>query len=363
MYFDLGPKQRREDLFDFDDQFNTLLGLLRGRRARAPLIMVTGSRRVGKTSLVQTALNESGLPNLTLSGAPFADMPTIKRQNLLRVLELELNETVEKEKRWGEKFLDVLSGVRWLKVNSKPPFIHFEWERPVRELDLLDLIYSFKRLARQNKTRFVFVIDEAQEIQMIVTGSQIGFLHDFLELDNPNAPLYGRGTVDIHAPKIGPIAADFLARGFEQAKITPAAGVVDLAVKKLDGIIGWLTFFGSRSVERGGPTEDALNEAVERGSKLAASEFENFLKVRPAARKRYARIMGTAARLECTGWTALKQDLEIHERKRVANNVFSDLVENLCKGDFLSKGEDGTYSVSDPLFAHAIKKGVKPQQA
>jgi len=73
--------------------------------------------------------------------------------------------------------------------------------------------------------------------------------------------------------------------------------------------------------------------------------------------------METAARLERTGWTTLKRDREIHEMKRVANNVFSDLVENLCKGDFLSKDEDGAYSVSDPLFAHAIKKGVKPQQA
>jgi hypothetical protein len=378
MYFDLEPKCRREDLYDFDEQFEKLLRLFREPRAKAPLITITGLRRTGKTSLIQTSLNESGLPHLTLNGRAFADVPVIKRRSLLRVLESELNDVVEREKGWGKKFLEVLGGVRWLRVNSKPPWIHFEWERPASDLDLLDIVLSFNRLARENETKFIFVLDEAQEfrrlkgyslqslmahiyddvknIQMIVTGSQFGFLYDFLGVEDPDSPLFGRGMAEIRVPRIaGDLATDFLMKGFEQAGIRPKEDMVDMAVKKLDGIIGWLTLFGSESIEAGAPTERVLSETIKKGSKLEAKELENFLKMRKQASSRYMRILKAAAHLGKASWTDLKENLQIKERKRVADNVFSDLLENLVKGAFLTKGEDGAYSIADPLLAHALK--------
>ena len=36
MYFDLEPKSKREDLYDFDEQFEKLAALLKEPRARAP---------------------------------------------------------------------------------------------------------------------------------------------------------------------------------------------------------------------------------------------------------------------------------------------------------------------------------------
>lgn len=381
MYFDLEPKSRREDLYDFEEPLGKLLDLLKGRRARAPLITVTGSRRTGKTSLIKTALNESGMPYLTLDGMDFADVPAIKTRSLLRVLERELSETIEREKRWAKKFLDALDGIQWLKIDSKPPWIHFEWERSSRDFDLLDIVHSLNRWARENRTKFILVLDEAQEfrrlagyrlqalmahiydqiegIQMIVTGSQVGFLHDFLGVNNPEAPLYGRTAAEIEVPRIAEdLAADFLTKGFEQAGVEPHAGAIDLAVKRLDGIIGWLTFFGSKSVEAGGPTEKILEETIEKGSELAARELGNFLKVRKQASKRYIKILKGAARLGRASWTDLKRDLELGERKHIADNVFSDLVENLVKGGFLAKNEDGTYSVVDLILVHALRRGL-----
>jgi AAA+ ATPase superfamily predicted ATPase len=381
MYFDLEPKSRREDLYDFEEPLGKLLDLLKGRRARAPLITITGLRRTGKTSLVRTALKESGMPHLTLNGMAFADVPMIKTRSLLRVLERELRETIEREKRWAKKFLDVLDGIRWLKINSKPPWIHFEWEKSIREFDLLDIVHSLNRWAKENRTKFILVFDEAQEfrrlagyrlqalmahiydqiegIQMIVTGSQIGFLHDFLGVNDPEAPLYGRAATEIGVPRIPEdLAADFLTKGFEQAGVKPHAGAIELAVKRLDGIIGWLTFFGSKSVDAGGPTEKILEETIEKGSELAARELGNFLKVRKQASKRYVKILKGAARLGPASWTELKRDLELGERKHIADNVFSDLVENLVKGGFLAKNEDGTYSVSDPILTHALRRGL-----
>jgi len=378
MYFDLEPKSSREDLYDFNEQFDKLLDLLQGRRARDPLIIVTGSRRVGKTSLLQTAINESGIPHIIINGMAFAEVPVIKRRNLLRALERELNDAIEREKKWGKKIIDILKGIRWLRVDSKPPWIQFEWERPERDFDLLDVVQSFNRLARKHETKFVFVLDEAQEfrkikgyklqalmahiydylknVQMIVTGSQFGFLHDFLGVDDPGSPLYGRGMAEVRVPRIsGGLAADFLSKGLEQAGISPDKDAIGSAVEELDGIIGWLTLFGSESAGAGRSTREILTKTIEKGSRIATKELENFLRTRGQARSRYIQILKSAVRLKRARWIDMKRDLELEEGKKISNNVFSDLVENLVKGSFLEKNEDGTYSVTDPLLCHAFR--------
>jgi len=355
------------------------MDLLRGRRARAPLITVTGLRRVGKTSLIKTALVESGLPHVTLSGHAFADKPAIKQRSLMALLERELNDVVREQKKWGNKLLEVLRGIRWLRVNSRPPWIHFEWERPIRDFDMLDLFYSFNRLAQENGTKFLFVFDEAQEfkrlkgyslqklmahtydnlngIQMIVSGSQFGFLYDFLEVDNPRAPLYGRGMPEIRMSRLSEESAiDFLQKGFGQTGIEPSSAIIESSVKKLDGIVGWLTFFGSTSVELGACTEKTIEQTVEKGSKLALEEFRNFLKVRPKAGKRYTCILEAAARVGRASWTDLKRNLEIRGHKAIADKIFNNLLENLIKGAYLQRLEDGTYSVSDPLLAYGLTR-------
>jgi AAA+ ATPase superfamily predicted ATPase len=379
VYFDLEPKSRREDLYGFDKELNDLLSLLHAKRGWAPLIVVTGIRRIGKTSLVQTALNEAALPHLILNGRAFADVPTIRKTGLLRRLEDELNVTIEKQKGWGERLLEVLKGVRWVRVNSKFPWVLFEWERRSEELDLLDIVHSFDSLAEKSGTKFILVLDEAQEfrklrgyslpsllayiydqvknVQLIVTGSQVGFLYDFLGLEDPNAPLYGRAVTEIRIPRLkDEQAVDFLTKGFQQAGIKPDRQVLEEAVRRLDGIIGWLTFFGHESVRAGGPSGTVLNEAVRKGSELEAQELKRFLKAREQAAKRYLRILKTAVRLEHARWSDMKETLEALERKRIADNVFNDLLENLVKGSFLEKKEDGTYSVPDPILVHAIQE-------
>jgi hypothetical protein len=54
LLFDPRPKARGEDLYDFDAELGKLL-----RALGEPVVLVSGLRRTGKTSLVLTALNES----------------------------------------------------------------------------------------------------------------------------------------------------------------------------------------------------------------------------------------------------------------------------------------------------------------
>jgi hypothetical protein len=85
-------------------------------------------------------------------------------------------------------------------------------------------------------------------------------------------------------------------------------------------------------------------------------EFQNFLKLRPGAERRYLYIMEACARLGRASWTDLKRHLEIREGKVVADKVFNNLLENLLSADYLQKNEDGTYSLPDPMLAHALTR-------
>ncbi|MGC8614142.1 MAG: AAA family ATPase, partial [Conexivisphaera sp.] len=58
LLFDLMPKRRREDLYDFEEEMRALMDACAGGR----LVVITALRRMGKTSLLLTSLNEGKLP-------------------------------------------------------------------------------------------------------------------------------------------------------------------------------------------------------------------------------------------------------------------------------------------------------------
>ncbi|MCS4540960.1 MAG: ATP-binding protein [Euryarchaeota archaeon] len=93
--------------------------------------------------------------------------------------------------------------------------------------------------------------DYLRNITMILTGSQVGLLYQFLQLDNPKAPLYGRPYLEI---KLGHFsdeqAKEFLIKGFLQSKIKLSEEVLDYAIKKLNGVPGWLTYFGVEALRK-----------------------------------------------------------------------------------------------------------------
>ena len=146
---------------------------------------------------------------------------------------------VKRYGKWRAKFFTALGGVRWIRLTDKFPFLHFEWRRP-SGMDILDLVQAFQVLSDDIGTRAVWVLDEAQhfsrladyrlqyllahiydhvhEIQTIISGSEVGLLYDFLETDNPDAPLFGRGMGEITVPWLPRESAlDFLQRGCRQA--------------------------------------------------------------------------------------------------------------------------------------------------
>lgn len=151
---------------------------------------------------------------------------------------------------------------------------------------------------------YVLVLDEAQELRrsnynfngllayiydhldskIVLSGSKIGLLYDFLRVDDPEAPLFGRPYVEVKLKKLDlEKAKEFLEKGFEQEKVKVSNEIVDEAVRRFDGVIGWLTYFGY-SYTRGGESIDSI---MEKACKLSASEVNHALNLYGIGKNRY----------------------------------------------------------------------------
>ena len=376
-YFEEAPKTNRADFYNFRKQLNQLIRFLQDG---ARLITIKGLRRTGKTSLLLTALNEVGFPYVVIDTRVFAQVPVIPQAEFMRVLEAGLNDFLTREKTGIERIVESFKAIRGVEAEFPPPRVRLSLAPPERRADLLDIVKSLGRVAEKRRKRFVLVLDEAQElrkvagydltlpmahiydyiknVQMIVTGSQVGVLNDFLKVDDPKSALFGRVRMEIEMPHLSEgEAIDFLKRGGKQIGMKMRPELLEEAVEKLDGIIGWLTHVGVYAKRYGRFDKRVLDRSFNEGARLAASELENFLAIRLAARRRYVAILRWIEKAGKARWADIKEGLQISEKGRVADRVFNGLLEALVKANFVRKNEDGTYSVADPLLSHALQSG------
>lgn len=381
MYFDLKPKDNRSDLYDFDEEYEKLTTSLEGRPSAAPFVIVTGLRRMGKTSLMKSALNETDSFYLRLNGKEFAGEKRIKKKGFMRHLQLKLGRIIARDKSLLSRFGDFFEGIQWVKLTEHPPWIQFEWERPSNEMDPWEIITTLDMMAGENEMNFVLAVDEAQEFrklagydlptlmsdvydnkdhtQLLVTGSQMGVLHDFLETEGSGASLYGRASREIEVPRLSKEEAiEFLKSGFGQTEMSPDKNAIEEAVDELDGVIGWLTHLGAKAREEGKIDDSVLRVAIEEGKNLAKREFEHFLVTREAARGRYVKVLETVARLGEARWAEVRDDLNLKEKKKVPNKTVSAFLEALVDNGLLAKTPDETYAIPDPLLVKATKEGL-----
>lgn len=376
MFFDEAPKRDLKDLYDYREELGQLVDAVRGG---ARLTVIEGQRRTGKTSLLLTALGQISQPSIIIDAREFASSATITRSDLIQALEKGLNKFLAENRSWRDRLLTPLKGVQGVDVETGlPPRISLKWGGKRGEVsDLASILDVMGRAAESQGTVVVLALDEAQEfrrlsglnlsslmahvydyvggVQFVVTGSQVGMLNDFLGLDDPEAPLYGRALTRIRLGRLDyESSIEFLRLGFHQIPLNIDDGQLAIIVEKLDGIIGWLTYVGvvSRRLKRF--DEDVLAEAVRLGAELAASEFKNFLSVRPQAESRYTLIMKSM----CEGprrWSEVKRFVEISEGRTIPDFTFNHLLRNTVKGGYVEKRPTGLYEIADPLLYQAAK--------
>ena len=201
---------------------------------------------------------------------------------------------------------------------------------------------------------FASVYDNCKNIILILTGSEIGVLHDFLAFEDATSPLFGRIHIEI---KINPLSNDqsieFLKLGLRQRKIKKIDdNVLAAAADELGGIIGWLNEFGLRCVENKKVDKKFILQTKKTGSVLARSEFDKFLKTRQAS-ERYNFILNGLS-IKPLSWTHLKKLVDLELDKPIDDRNFSTLLTSLVKSGFIQE-IDEYYSIVDPLLKYSFQ--------
>jgi AAA+ ATPase superfamily predicted ATPase len=359
LYFDPRPKTKRVDLFNREEelkQFQKALGY-------ASFVVVTGLRRSGKTSFVDVALAEAGCPHVFLD---MRDLPTVpSRVEIVRMVEAAFQSL---DKKWLSALKGTLTHVKG--VSFVGGSVAFDWgEKGVDLAELLDKIDSW---AKSRKERFLLAFDEIQLVRgdksiprllarvadrnrntvVVVTGSEVGLLYGFLGFDNPDSPLYGRHYIEIPMHSFSKEqSAGFLKKGFAQVDMSCPIGVMEYAVEKVDGVVGWLTLFGAKCRDKGTCSKELVDEIVDEGGRLARAEALKMVKFS----LRYGVILNFLARARKAGWTSIKAVLEAHEKRHLPSSTFTVLLNRLVQTGFVEK-ENSEYRIADLLLANRLLK-------
>jgi len=319
------------------------------------MIVIKGLRRTGKSSLMRVALNETKVPHIFIDlrlSTPFTP------DNFYQYFSKELGKFL-KEKTLKK----MLSRIKGVEISG------FKLEFKEKKINIIaEILEEIGKWAKDKQ--IVLAIDEAQDlrymkgfdkilahiydyvkgIKILLAGSEVGLLDKILGIGDSTAPLFGRAFAEINLKKLSKEKSiEFLKAGFEQVGIKVSDEEINKAASILDGIIGWLTFYGYLRT-RG--YSNALERTIDEGSKLIANEFKQFLNIRQIARKRYIEIMKTLIRP--SRWSEVKRSLRIISN--ASDKQISNYLKELTYYGFIEK-KDNLYFISDPLLIEAIRKG------
>jgi AAA+ ATPase superfamily predicted ATPase len=349
----LEVKSRKEEFFNMENELETLRKELLDQNTR--MIVIKGLRRTGKSSLMRVALNETKVPHIFIDlrlSTPFTP------DNFYQYFSKELGKFL-KEKTLKK----MLSRIKGVEISG------FKLEFKEKKINIIaEILEEIGKWAKDKQ--IVLAIDEAQDlrymkgfdkilahiydyvkgIKILLAGSEVGLLDKILGIGDSTAPLFGRAFAEINLKKLSKEKSiEFLKAGFEQVGIKVSDEEINKAASILDGIIGWLTFYGYLRT-RG--YSNALERTIDEGSKLIANEFKQFLNIRQIARKRYIEIMKTLIRP--SRWSEVKRSLRIISN--ASDKQISNYLKELTYYGFIEK-KDNLYFISDPLLIEAIRKG------
>ncbi|HDZ35432.1 MAG TPA: ATP-binding protein [Thermococcus sp.] len=366
MLFDLQPKRRREDLYDREEELREFSEAI---ELGETLILLLGIRRLGKSSLLNVALSESGKPFSKIDvRSLYFTHGSIPQELLARKLLEGLLKSLKGRDKVRMELVNVLSRVKGIKVSGIQ--VEFD-EKP----DLAELLERLDAWVEKTGRRVIIAFDEAQYLRLsgiqydgliayavdnlpnltfVLTGSEVGMLHEFIGLENPKKPLFGRYAREITLRRFSKEQSeDFLRKGFKELGMDVPNNEIKKAVEKLDGIVGWLTLYGYLRGVRKLSEKDALDELFERAKALVLDEVSTLTRYSA----RYWYIL-KAVSLGNDSWSSIKEYVEFKAGK-INDAKFSALLKNLVKYGYLEKTSDG-YSIPDPVVREVIKKTNLP---
>jgi AAA+ ATPase superfamily predicted ATPase len=363
MFFDLGPKDRKEELFGRDEEISEMLRLL----TLGNWIVVLGPRMTGKTSLVKVTLSE-----LQKREKKYETLYlNLRGTRSIRGLLESLAESINANQDILSKTKKFLANVKSIHVGPDGLTLERDSSKPT-----VTLLSLFGVLDRSEK-KYVIALDEVQvlapvsgpllallanvftsynNIKFIFTGSQIGLIKALLDPTTSSSPMFGRPPAEIRLkPFPRKTSEAFISSGLKQCRVDALSQDRLLEVEsKLDGIAGWLTMFGNFYGIRRLGYEKALGKTLSEGRKIALSELENFLKGRN--RSNYMAVLKTIKGSGSLGssWSEIKRGAEMLLKNGDINNkTITSTLDSLVDAEILMDLE-GRYRIIDPLLVEAV---------
>ena len=331
------------------------------------MIVVKGVRRIGKSSLVNVGLRVAEKKLYTIFDA--RSIPELTIDNIYTVFEAELTRLITRASSLRTtilKFLEKVEGIKFSGVE-----VRLTRRRPKVVIEIVD---ALEKIAQEAGEPLILVFDEAQEfsilrgfnsllahiydyydhVKIILAGSEIGILDKLLGTTKPESPLYGRPYLEIYMRRL-PYSSSkkFLEQGFQELGIEWPQNYIEDAVNKLDGIPGWLTYYGYYAYTTKNHRE-AVEKVLDEGSQLVRLEIEHFLAQRLQAKTRYKKILECLS-IEPMKWSRLKLCLETAIGRRLNNSQYTRYLHELENYSFIEK-EGEEYKLADPLIRYAVRK-------
>ncbi len=353
-------KARKEDFFDMERELQELLRELADPLTR--MVVIKGVRRVGKSSLLRVALNELRKPYVLLDLRAHG---VLTPEAFYEEFSRALSRLLERERGLAS----LLSRVRGVEVAGLRVEIAEkglstvvevldelnEWSQKIGEQVLLVFDEAQDlRLMRGFDRLLAHIYDYKRGLKLVLAGSEVGLLDRLLGRGKPKAPLFGRACFELTVKRF-PLerAEEFLKRGFEEAGVKVGEGEIAEAVEKLDGVVGWLTYYGYYRLKMS--HREALKRTLSEGAALTAEELKHFLAVRAVAKRRYLEILRALTRP--SRWSDVKRFLAASLGERISDKQLSNYLRELLDYGFIERvGE--YYVLADPLIAEAFAKGL-----
>lgn len=365
LLFDPRPKENIKELFNREEEIKLLT-----KAVATPVTLLLGVRRVGKTSLLKSFLNSLEAPYVYLDLRILED-GGFSRAQLYRLLSDSISNCTFK---W-RKMLECFRGVKGVGISGFS--VEFNWRE--QSLTLTAILNRLNDYAL-NKTDKGFIIisfDEAQllrflaggkgridfrrimayaydnlrGLRFILTGSEVGLLLNFLRLDEVSSPLYGRYVNIVKVERFTrEQSIEFLKRGFKEANMNVSDDVLNAIVDKVDGIPGWLTYFGYMCLESKNATNEAIKTVSEKALKLVEKELKELFK-----RSNLYKHILKAISLEANSWSNIKKTIETWMGRSLTNAEITRSLNTLINLSIIEK-INGKYKITDPLIAEYCRK-------
>ncbi|BBG23617.1 hypothetical protein IC006_0905 [Sulfuracidifex tepidarius] len=339
MLFDLHPKERREELFGREREIEYSVNQLLSKN----WILIGGQREMGKTSLMKVVINElrkeHGFKGIYINLRGVRNLNSLLEMMLSEISNTKIELNVRINFMIGSAGVKVKKGAK--VVNSLIELLNSIEDNFVIGLD------EVQELSQASKY-FLDVLGNVftsnEKVRFIFTGSYIGVTRSLI--DPPSlSPLHGRPPVVLNLRRFREEeSASFLKRGMEELNLD--FNREDQVVKRLDGVVGWLTLFGNLHAVRGMSFEDALNSTVAEGSKIMVDEFKHFLENK-GNKALYVKLMEIVKVV--SRWSEIKRGIEI-SLGNIDDKELTLALDSLVNNNFMEKGDKGEYKIVDPLL-------------